>query len=65
MTNCNCCKDCTNRHYKCHCTCEEYKAFRAKRDAENAKIHSEKNKDQFFIEHKKKIWEKRKKGGLR
>lgn len=29
------CKDCENRHYNCHATCEEYQKAKEKRDKRN------------------------------
>lgn len=55
------------KHYEegCHSTCEEYKAFRSKRDAENAEIFKKKQKEVAIAEHNAKVWLKHKKGALR
>lgn len=65
MTDCTCCKDCEKRKVGCHSTCEEYKAFRSKRDAENAEIFKKKQKEVAIAEHNAKVWLKHKKGALR
>ena len=44
VVNCRCCHNCAERRQNCHAECDEYKSFRAKKDAENAKIRAEKYK---------------------
>lgn len=41
MTGITCCKDCTQRHYACHSTCEKYKQQRAELDEYNARRRQE------------------------
>lgn len=36
------CKDCQDRHYLCHSTCERYIAWKKKLDERNALIREEK-----------------------
>lgn len=61
MINCRCCHNCEERHQNCHSDCDEYKSFRASKDAENAKIREEKHREELVtayvvgeIEKKKK-----------
>lgn len=37
MPNITCCKNCTNRHFKCHSTCTEYISQRIALDEYKAK----------------------------
>ena len=42
VVNCRCCHNCAERRQNCHAECDEYQSFRAKKDAENAKIREAK-----------------------
>ena len=35
------CKDCQDRHVNCHSTCERYKEYRSKHEAEATKVFNE------------------------
>lgn len=56
MSDDKCCLGCTERHYLCHSTCERHKLAKAKHDAEQAVIRTERAKlndvDGFFVEAK-------------
>ena len=50
------CKDCTDRHFRCHCECEKYITYKAESDRKRAEINLEKAKrfnDIGYIESSK------------
>ena len=51
MLECKCCHNCEKRQYKCHYTCGEYKSFRQAKDAENAMIMAEKDREDRIVSH--------------
>ena len=38
------CKDCPDRHMRCHCECEKYKVYKAESDRKRAEVNLEKAK---------------------
>ena len=58
MVLCNCCKDCTKRHLRCHSTCEDYLNFRQSKDKENEQLRLYLNPDADMIEYQQRMHEK-------
>ena len=46
MVDSTCCYKCEKRHPKCHGECDEYLSFRKAKDAQNAKIRAEREREE-------------------
>ena len=67
MIECECCHNCQKRYSRCHSICGDYKKFRLAKDAENAKIRAEKEREDQIISHfiaKVEKYKRRRKGKL-
>lgn len=63
-----CCKECQERHFRCHSTCEKYKRERVELDRLNDEIHRKKAVEEYWTERSKRIeikYRKRKQERLR
>ena len=54
------CKDCADRHEKCHQTCEKYLAFRKDVDKEREHIKQMKEKNGLVMGHMRDVRHKQK-----
>lgn len=57
------CKNCENRTPTCHCTCEEYKAYKKELEEYNAAVKKAKEQDRIMSNYirdnyKKRTWKK-------
>ena len=52
------CKDCQDRHPKCHSTCEKYKSFKEELEKEKAIIQPLKEAQYNMTAYKKEVYEK-------
>lgn len=58
-----CCKGCEDRTPTCHCTCEEYKAYKKELEEYNAAVKKAKEQDRIMSNYirdnyKKRRWDK-------
>lgn len=58
-----CCKDCDKRTPECHCTCEDYKAYKKELEEHNAAVRKAKEQENIMSSYirdnyKKRRWTK-------
>lgn len=66
MTTDSPCRNCTERSYSCHSTCERYRRYKDTLEGVRAKINAQNAETAFHKAVKKKVvrsYEKHKKGG--
>lgn len=54
-----CCKDCEKRSASCHCTCEEYKAYKKELDEYNEIVRKKKEEEYRMNSYNRDNYSKR------